>query len=164
MKHKRLFTITVVLTALVVLCPGLHGNGDMFQDGNFRIEGKQVGYMLLDSVVVTFSQLSREGRGEAAPLEKALDDWMLQAKKAKAEGKVDDIFFKRFRRILVVIKLSIVFDPDGHLRALILDEINKFDIPKKYEGRTGGLASVAGLLSEEILSLKRYLDKKYENQ
>jgi hypothetical protein len=146
------------MTGFAVLCTGLFGN--VFKDGNFRIEGDQPGYMLLDAVVVTFSELSRQGRGEAAPLEKSLDQWMQQAKKAKAEGKIDDVFFKRFNRILVVIKLSIIFDPGGHLRALILDEINQFDIPKKYEGRTGGLAPVAGLLAEEILSLKRYLDKK----
>jgi hypothetical protein len=157
MKHKRLL---ILLTGLVVLCTGLQGN--VFTDGNFRIEGDQPGYMLLDAVVVTFSQLSRQGKGDAAPLEEKLDDWMLQAKKAKAEGKIDDVFFKRYQRILVVIKLSIIFDPGGHLRALILDEINQFDIPKKFEGSTGGLAPVAGLLSEEILSLKRYLDKKFK--
>jgi len=158
MTYKK---ILMVLMSLLIFCIGLQGW--LFQKGEFRITSEQVGYALLDSVVVTFAELSKKVDDRQKSLQRELDKWMLLAKVAKAEGQIDEVFFNRFKRILVVIKLTIIPDPNHHLNPLILEEISKFDISKAQQGKISGLASVADSLSGEILSLKRYLDRKYKN-
>lgn len=156
MKSKMIKVIAMLV--LSGIFSGMLMGVSLFQQENVRIKGDQAGYMLLDSVVVTFARLSKEGRGDAEPIERALDNWMAQARRAMQGNRIDAVFFKRFRRLLVVIKLSIVSDPAQHLAPIILEEINAFDIPREYRGKIAGLGSVADLLAAEILSLKRYLD------
>lgn len=130
----------------------------------FRITGKQAGYVLLDSIVVLFAELSRTGTAEEADIVRALNNWMARARTAKKQGLIDEVFFKRYKRILVVIRLTIVKYANHAFDHLVIREINKFDIPQKYKDKAkiAGLASAADALVEEILSLKRYLDNKYK--
>lgn len=157
MTYKK---ISILLMGLLILCISMQGS--LLQKGEFGIRNEQVGYALLDSVVVTFAELSKKDDDRKKSLQRELDKWMLLAKVAKAEGQIDEAFFNRFKRILVVIKLTIIPDPNHHLNPLILEEINKFDISKMQQAKITGLASVSDSLSGEILSLKRYLDKKYK--
>lgn len=132
----------------------------------FRITGKQAGYVLLDSIVVLFAELSRTGTAGEADIVRALNNWMARARTAKKEGLIDEVFFKRYKRLLVVIRLTSVKYTNHAFDHLIIREINKFDIPQKYKDKAkiAGLASTADALVEEILSLKRYLDNKYKEQ
>ncbi len=157
MTYKK---ISILFMGLLILCISMQGS--LLQKGEFGITSEQVGYALLDSVVVTFSELSKKVDDRKKSLQRELDKWMLLAKVAKAEGQIDEAFFNRFKRILVVIKLTIIPDPNHHLNPLILEEINKFDISKMQQAKITGLASVSDSLSGEILSLKRYLDRKYK--
>ena len=89
--------------------------------------------------------------------------WITQARAAKDKGQVDELFFERYKRLAVVLKLLAIPDEQkvGILTDLIVEEINKFGVdplPKTFELK--GMSSVASKLAEEIMSLKSYLDKQ----
>jgi len=161
-KTKRLVLVSV-LTGIFIFCGGLQMFGQKKNKGVFetlRITGKQAGYMLLNSIVVTFAELSRTGKGTEEMILRELNSWMAQARLAKEKKLIDNVFFARYKRILVVIRLTIIREADHAFDQLIIREINKFDIPRKVKGEVRGLASVSDALAQEILSLKRYLDQK----
>jgi hypothetical protein len=144
----------------VLLLPGQKKESHNQPFENIQITGKQAGYILLNSVVVTFAELSKTGKGEEETIVRELNTWMIQARFAKDQNLIDDVFFKRYKRILAVIRLTIIKAANHAFDHLIVQEINKFDIPQKMKGGVYGLASVAGALAKEIQSLKGYLDKK----
>jgi len=156
---------------LVLMGVFIFGSGFQLQAGEqktkrnrtfekIQITGKQAGYILLNSIVVTFAELSRTGKGSEEMILRELNSWMAQARLAKEKKLIDNEFFERYKRILVVIRLTIIREADHAFDHLIIREINKFDIPRKMEGKVRGLATAADALAQEILSLKRYLDQK----
>lgn len=160
---KRL-VLVLVLTGIFIFAGALQMHGQKKEKGVFetlQITGKQAGYMLLNSIVVTFAELSRTGQGSEEMILRELNSWMNQARLAKKKQLIDEEFFARYKRILVVIRLTIVKHANHAFDRLIVQEINKFDIPRRVKGKVEGLASVADALAQEVLSLKRYLDQKY---
>lgn len=155
--------LVLFLVLLISLSGFARSQRKMFE---FRITGKQAGYVLLDSIVVLFAELVRADTAEEADIVRELNGWMARARTAQEQGLIDEVFFKRYKRILVVIRLTIVKYANHAFDHLIIREINKFDIPQKYKDKVkiAGLASVSDALVEEILSLKRYLDNKYKEQ
>ncbi len=152
MRVKRL-VLVVVLAGMFIFAGGLQMHG--------QEKEKQAGYMLLNSIVVTFAELSRRGEGSEETILRELNTWMSQVRLAKEKELIDDEFFVRYKRILVVIRLTLINYANHAFDHLIIREINKFDIPRKVKGKVNGLASVANALVQEISSLKRYLDQKY---
>jgi hypothetical protein len=123
----------------------------------FKIQGDGPGYDLLRMLADDVVQICESYQH----FMEVSDKWIARAKKAKNNGHIDDVFFERYKRLAIVLKLISIPDKQGILTDLIIEEINKFGVDpleKNFEFR--GLGSVAGKLTEEILSLKAYLDEK----
>jgi len=124
----------------------------------------EAGYALLDKYILSFKQMAEEGTGGIEKVENALEGMMAEAKKDKAQGLIDPVFFNRYRRLLMITKLAIIEDPEGILSPLIEREISEFieDITgeKLNMGGKGGIGAMAGALAEEVINLHMYLDNK----
>jgi len=129
----------------------------------FQIQGDGVGYVLLNDVVVMFENLAPGIEDWRSKVFATMNGIYKESGLARKQGKIDDHFYERFERILQVIKLVLVTDKDVEdplLDAMIIREVNKFSIPTKMTlgKRVQGMGSVAAALTEELLSLKKYLD------
>jgi len=127
------------------------------------------GLALLDSLRGGFREMAEKGTGGYEIVNNLIQKKMGELKKAEAEKKLDPVFLKRYKRILVVIKLTIMetsYDPEGILESLILDEQKKFikdvtgvdkELPVFAQR---GIGAISGALSEELSNLYSYLDSK----
>lgn len=129
----------------------------------------EVGYVLLDKIIIGFQKMAREGSGGYEFVDNLLQEAMAEAKVARAQGKIDAPFFKRYTRMLLIAKLAIVntpYDREGILDEFITREINSYieDVTGelgslKAEGENKrGIGAIAGAMAEEILNLHIYLD------
>lgn len=155
---------------LFVLCLNFMAFG-MVSDSTLE---EDAGYALLDSLVVAFKELAEKRESVMEKTNQALAEMMIQARKAKAQGQIDTIFFKRYSRILLVLKLVITpQEKDGGqiLWSLILRELNqfiediegeKFDIEKA--GSNVAINKFSQAVSREIISLRIYLDNKEQRE
>jgi hypothetical protein len=161
---KKMITLLLIILVLIIFCV------------NFKAVGlsnaaeENAGYALLDTVFVTFKELAEMREGVMEKTQKALTEMMKEAKNARAQDQIDDVFFKRFHRILLV--LNIVITPVEKDEANIMGpfyfgEINEFieDIEgEKYDvQKTGGHEAINKLsqaISHEIIDLRLYLDTK----
>lgn len=125
---------------------------------------EKIGYTLLDKLVMTFKDMAEHGTGGREIVEPAIEEMMAEAKKAKDEGQINPIFFRRYNRILMVIKLSIAEDSEGILGTLIEKEVGGFveDIlGEKADIKGGrGIGKVAQAIAEEIINMHMYLDNR----
>ena len=155
-----------VIGCLCFFCMNLSGVGLI---GNAAAETNEGGSVLLDSLVGTLQELARAGKGGYKEVNTLIQEKMAELKKADAEKKIDSVFCERYKRILVVIKLTIMetsYDSEGILESLILDEQKKFI---KYVAGVDkelpvfahrGIGAISGALSKEISNLYIYLDSK----
>jgi hypothetical protein len=127
------------------------------------------GLVLLNSLRGGFREMAEKSTGGYELVNDLIQKKMAELKKAEAEKKLNPVFLKRYKRILVVIKLTIMetsYDPEGILESLILDEQKKFikDVTgedKELQISTrGGIGSISGALSKEISNLYIYLDSR----
>jgi hypothetical protein len=127
-------------------------------------EEKSAGYALLDKIIGTFQELAVKGTGGEEALNKPLQEMMAQAKKAKAQGQLDPLFYRRFTRLLMLIKLIVTNDPEGILIPLREREISEFveEVKGETTSEIGGskIGIVSDAITEEILDLRFYLDNK----
>jgi hypothetical protein len=124
---------------------------------------KKVGHALLDAITTQFREMAISGSGGPERVDKALQQFMTDARKAKDQKQIDQVFFARYRRIVAVMKLAIIHDPSGILGAITEQEIAHFvnDIlgeEMKATPSSQALGQVAMAISEEILNLHLYLD------
>lgn len=124
----------------------------------------KTGYALLDKIIVFFQDMAEKGTGGREKVEPFLQEMMSEVKKARVQALVDPVFFKRYTRLLMVMKLAIVEDPEGILGSLINREVSQFieDVKGEkvqIEGKKG-LGYISAALAEEILNLRLYLDNK----
>ncbi len=93
---------------------------------------------------------------------------MAEAKKAKKEDQIDQVFFRHYNRLLIVIKLVIVEDTEGILSPLIEREVGGFveDVKgaKADIMGEGAVGVVAEAIAEEIINLSLYLDNLKRKQ
>lgn len=139
----------------------------MGEEFNFEVKGDGAGYTLLNEIVDLFKNLSASGHGGLNAVEKHLNKWWHEAEKARSKKLIDEKFYTRYKNLLVVITLSVFLPEKSNpiIESVIIDGINKFDIPKLESDRNvAGLANIAEALSQEILSLKKYLDKKAKSK
>lgn len=122
------------------------------------------GARLLDSLVSSFKEMAVSGKGGYEEVNEVLQKSMAGLKKARELDQVDAVFFKRYKRMLTIMKLAIIdtpYDPEGILDDFILREINAFDediTGLKSERNDRGIGVVAEAIAEEILNLHIYLD------
>ena len=158
MKHK-IFLISFTCLCCISLTAG-PGMGEEF---NFEVKGEGVGYALLNDIVDLFKNLSASGKGGLNHIEPHLIKWWRDAKKARSSNLIDEKFYSRYKNLLEVITLCVFLPRKDNpiIESIINEGISKFDIPKTEGDHTvAGLGSLARALSEEILSLKKYLDRK----
>jgi hypothetical protein len=129
---------------------------------------KDAGYALLDSLVVTFKEMAELRESVFDKANKELEEMMREAMRAKAQNQIDAVFFKRFSRILLVLKLVIGNAPgEVILTQLMIREVNqfiedveavKFDVQKA--GGATAINTFSQAISHEIVNLRIYLDNK----
>jgi TonB family protein len=121
------------------------------------------GYVLLDRMVVAFNEMSGAGEIGESKINFALNGMMSEARKAKAQEKVDRYFYERYTKILRILKLAVIYDPEGILLNLLRKESVEFIGEVKgedfYRGKEDNLITLlAEVITEEISNLKGYLD------
>jgi hypothetical protein len=132
---------------------------------------ESAGHALLDSLVVAFKELAEQREAVMERTNTALGEMAREAQRANAQGQIDTVFFKRFQRILMVIKCvisPIVKDEEGwFIKLLYFGAINKFiediegekfDIEKS--GHSAAINKFTQAISSEIVDLRIYLDNK----
>ncbi len=127
-----------------------------------RIDAK-AGYALLNDLVNMFQTLAQTGTDGKGNADKALQQILTDANKARAEEKIDLIFYSKFSRMINLFRLSILPDPDGSVVGPLVErEINAFvldvsgeDISCQKDKRLGPFAKAFG---EEIINLRLYLE------
>lgn len=156
--------ILIVLVCLLIFGSALMTMADKQtksprMERTFKIPGNGPGYDLLRTLADDFAIAADKNLIDQ--FMRATDKWIDMAKKAKENGDIDAKFFKRYKRLAIVSKLLVVPDKQGILNDLIVKEINKFGVgPLDKNFKYHGLGSVAAKLTEEILDLKKYLDRK----
>lgn len=127
-------------------------------------EVDKTGYALLDKIVITFRDLAQHGSGGIENVDSLLEEMMADAIKAREDNKVDLVFFRRYNRLLMVLKLSIVEDDKGILSSLIEREVSSFVLDVKGEKANvqgkEAIGTIASAIADEILNLHLYLDNR----
>ncbi len=135
---------------------------------------ESAGHALLDSLVVAFKELAEMREAVIERTGKALVSMMKGARTANAQEQIDTVFFKRFHRILMVIKIVItpvIDDGAGIMKPLYFGAINQFitdiegepfDLEKveDYEA----INKITEAISHEIINLRLYLDNKEKRE
>ena len=161
MLRKATFIVCVLLLCANLAQAKMAGNGGTDEDA----------YALLDKLVLSFKNMAEKGTGGKEVVSNALNEIMTAAKKAEAQAQIDPVFSRRFKRILVILKLAIIEDKEGILEPVIEREVEEFvkdvcgdtavDVDKKRKPSIG-IGQIAGAVAEEILNLRIYLDTKEE--
>jgi hypothetical protein len=163
----------------VLLCSLFLGGSLLFpQKATFRVKGDGIGYVLLDDFIMLFEDaaaLSPEALQKK--VKDAIARFVSVAQKAVDEGKIDSLFFERYERLLRVVRLIMIDDPEGLLTQLIVKEALQFDTNEKEKLKLKeklkqdkaskknwkkgiSLGFIAAALADEVLSLKNHLDEK----
>ena len=123
---------------------------------------KKVGYALLDGIGQMFHQMAMTGSGGIGELEKGIQKFMADAKKARDLKQLNPVFYRRYAHMLAVIKLVMGPDPGGILAPLIDQELNQFVgnvLGEDWKGTgSGAIGQVANAIAYEIIDLQMYLD------
>jgi len=164
--------LLIIIVYLFLFCPFLRAS---------RISDpaeESAGYALLDTVFVAFKELAEMREPVMEKTQEALTGMMQDAKNARAQNQIDDVFFKRFHRILLV--LNIVITPVEKDESAIMGpfykrsffgEINQFieDIEgEKYDVQKAGgpeaINKLSQAISHEVINLRIYLDTKEKRE
>lgn len=133
---------------------------------NLFAESKDAGYVLLDKIIFFFQDMAEKGTGGPKKVDPFLQEMMSEVKEAKAQALVDPVFFKRYTRLLMVMKLVMVEDSEGILGQLINREVSQFieDVKGEkvqIEGKRGiSIGCISEALAEELLNLRLYLNTR----
>jgi hypothetical protein len=169
---KKAMILLIIIVYLFLFCPFLRAS---------RISDpaeESAGYALLDTVFVAFKELAEMREPVMEKTQEALTGMMQDAKNARAQNQIDDVFFKRFHRILLVLNIVIIpVEKDESdimapfYKRTIFGEINQFieDIEgEKYDvQKAGGKEAINKLsqaISHEIINLRIYLDTKEKRE
>jgi hypothetical protein len=123
---------------------------------------KQAGYSLLDKVISTFKGMAEKGTGGKEVVIPALEMMMADAKKARDQEQIDPVFFNRYNRLLMVMKLFLLEDEEGILGPVIEREVREFvwdveGIKMEVSGKKA-VGYVSQAIADELVNLHLYLD------
>lgn len=142
--------------------------GEVSQKLTQRNDSERAGYALLDQVIGMFQGMAATGSGGKDKVEKGLDGMMAALKKEYAENRIDPVFFRGYQRLLVVIKLALVEDPEGIFGPLIQKEVGGYILETTGEEvnllEAKSIGPVANAIAQGILSLHLYLDTKKDRE
>lgn len=132
--------------------------------GGTALAGDDAGYVLLEKMTTQFQAMGAQTDG--AQLQAALDGMMASAKLAKAEARIDQEFFDRYVRVLGVVRMLTLKDPEGILVPLFDREIAAFvtsvlgSQATRAPGTLTPMPEIARALKSELDSLKLGLDRR----
>ncbi len=132
--------------------------------GGTALAGDDAGYVLLEKMTTQFQAMGAQTDG--AQLQAALDGMMASAKLAKAEARIDQEFFDRYVRVLGVVRMLTLKDPEGILVPLFDREIAAFvtsvlgSQATRAPGTLTPMPEIARALKSELDSLKLSLDRR----
>jgi hypothetical protein len=156
---------TAVLVLLLSLSLGISWAG--LQLWPASSSGKTAaGYVLLDRILVLFRNLAMHGSGDRGVVEKGLEDIMTEAVQAKVKSQIEPVYFRRFNRLLAVMKLAVASDPKGILKSymdrMMADFVEDVSGQAPVLGKDGsvGIGALAAALADEIANLRISLDTK----
>ncbi len=158
----------IILICLLLLCLFLSANhvSPSILRGSPE---EEAGYALLDSLVTTFKEMADKREKIFEKTDKELEEMMQEAERAKWQNQIDDVFFKRYTRILVALKLVITPVDKGSpiMKVLMFKELNqfiediegeKFDLEKAHGKEAINKFVLA--VTHELVNLRIYLDSK----
>ena len=133
---------------------------------------EEVGKTLIYYIISGFKAMVVAGSGGYNVVNVLLQKSMIMLREAKEKNKVDSVFYRRYNRILEVLKLTIMdakFDKEDILgdhisrviRNFMYDITGEFKDIDKYKR---GVGLIAAAVSEELLNLHIYLDTKGERK
>jgi hypothetical protein len=151
--RKKCFGLMAAITLAVPLLAGGRGAAPV---------DKTVGYALVDAIGQTFHEMAMSGSGGVDKVNKAVEKFMAEARKAKDQSQVDAVFFARYARILAIIKIAVAPDPEGILVPMFDDELRRFVrevLGEDYKGSgPQAIGQVANAIADELINLRLYLD------
>jgi hypothetical protein len=125
-------------------------------------DSKKAAYALLDGIGQMFHQMAVTGTGGAEKLEKGLQQFMADAKKAKGQDQINPVFYRRYTYLLAIIKMVVAPDPGGILVPVIDRELGQFVanvLGEDWKGSgPGAIGQVANAIAYEIVDLQMYMD------
>lgn len=106
---------------------------------------------LITDVNALFEKMSQtmDGEQEQAAI---LDTAMAAAMELRAANSIDDSFLKRFQRVLLVIRLSLITDRSGILKTLVFREMAGFvkDVSGEKFDPEGPVTAQIGMFSKAV--------------
>jgi hypothetical protein len=156
---------TAALIVLMTLAFGMAWAGPQLWPASSA--GKaEAGYVLLDRILVLFRDLAMHGSGGRGAVDKGLEEIMTEAVQAKTKNQIDPVYFRRFNRLLAIMKLAVTPDSKGilkpHIDRLTSDFVEEISGQAPVLGKDGGvgLGALAAALADEIANLRIHLDTK----
>jgi len=156
----------IIVICLLLLCLFLSTN--LVSPGILRSSAEEeAGYALLDSLVTTFKEMAEKRESIFEKSNKEIEELMREAERAKWQNQIDELFFKRYTRILLVLKLVITPIESHIMKPLMFRELNQFI--EEVEGekfdleKTGGKEAInkfALAVTHELINLRVHLDSK----
>jgi len=122
---------------------------------------KKIGHALLDSLTIGFRDMAVSSSGDLEKVDRLVKTCMADAKKARDQKQIDQIFFSRFTRLLAVIKLAMMPDPEGILSGVINREFADFirdTLGEEQKPHKESLGQLALAIGDETINLWMYLD------
>jgi len=133
---------------------------------------KQVGKKMIYFIISGFRAMEISGTGGYKVVDQFLQRCMVMLRKARENKTLDLVFYRRFKRVLEVLKLTILdakHDRENilgdHIARVIRDFI--YDITGEFHeinGNNRGIGPIAAAVSEELLNLHIYLDTRAERK
>jgi len=159
----------IILICVLLLCLFLSTNLASPSTARGSAE-EEAGYALLDSLVTTFKEMADKKEKIFEKTNKELEELMQEAERAKWQNQIDDVFFKRYTRVLLALWLVITPVEVGKpfMKALMFKELNqfiediegeKFDLEKAMSGKEA-INKFALAVTHELVNLRVYLDNK----
>jgi hypothetical protein len=165
--------LNVIILCWLLVCSGTVLASGMGSLDQYRSKGNEAGYSLIDTLIGAFQNMAEAGIGGYEAINSGLQELMGDLKKAREQKKVDMVFYNRYKRMLVVMKLAIIdkeYDRESILGELISGQLQKFvfDVSGKkvdlstLKTKSVGIGVIAAAVADELLNLHQYLDgKKY---
>lgn len=165
--YKKLIIVPIIFLFTFSLICGAVNNEE-------RIEKippppfKQVGKVLIDHVISGFKAMAISGSGGYDVVDRLLQKSMVMLRRAEREKKIDPVFYRRYKRVLEILKLTIIdarHDKENILGDHIARELQSFiyDITGKTKDPgtvQRGIGMISEAVSFELLNLHIYLDTK----
>ncbi|MCK5219856.1 hypothetical protein KAR10_10040, partial [bacterium] len=147
-----------IIAGIFILFISFHGNASAKQT-------EDMGFVLLDRVLFKFKELGRSGAIDSKPLHDLLDECYKKAKKAKGEDTIDLIFFNRYQKLLIAIRLATSKDSTEMLKPILIKTINGFETTDESNRLTKSMSKskkiylISGAIIREMTDLRLYLEK-----